>query len=195
VAQYPLRAPRRRKKAANKRDQRGVETCKVAGCASMILSKELCHLHYYRQLCGRPIEATHRLKRNRGKCVVRGCKRKQRAVHMCSFHYNRRRRGQVLTAPKIRAAGTGSVHGSGYVIVAGVPQHRTVMEARLGRPLRSHENVHHRNGIRHDNRPSNLELWTRKQPPGKRVSDLIKWCKQFLEEYNAVYRSKVPRVS
>jgi hypothetical protein len=37
-------------------------------------------------------------------------------------------------------------------------EHRVVMEQHLGRPLRRGETVHHRNGVRHDNRVANLEL-------------------------------------
>ncbi len=37
-------------------------------------------------------------------------------------------------------------------------QHRWIMEGIIGRPLHAWEDVHHKNGIKNDNRPDNLEL-------------------------------------
>ncbi len=62
-------------------------------------------------------------------------------------------------------------------------EHILVMEEILGRYLVPGESVHHRNGVRDDNRPQNLELWTRPQPTGIRVSDAIAWAHEILGLY------------
>jgi hypothetical protein len=85
-------------------------------------------------------------------------------------------------------------HKAGYVMIR-VPdhprakkspyvfEHIPVAEELLGRFLEAGESVHHRNGVRDDNRPENLELSTKPQPAGIRVSDAIAWAVEILERY------------
>lgn len=158
------------------RSRQASRRCAVDGCASCFYARGLC-LHHYRE----QIDA--------GQCAVAGCTEPAGASGArgyCSLHYKRvRTRGEIGAAERERAphgsAGPGKpwLDPQGYrrVKVNGAirGEHHLVMERQLGRRLRVYETVHHRSGVRHDNRLSNLELWAKPHPPGQRVADLVAW--------------------
>lgn len=62
-----------------------------------------------------------------------------------------------------------------------------MMAEQLGRPIRDEETVHHLNGIKHDNAPSNLELWASRHPRGQRVEDLVAFAREILDTYGSEF--------
>lgn len=133
-------------------------------CSKECHNEHIAWEQLYCEQCGKP------LKRGYGD---------KYCSHKCAGLGNRRENGCV---------------SNGYIMITvedgrRVPQHRYVMEQTIGRVLLPEETVHHKNGIRHDNDPSNLELWASTHPYGQRVEDLInfvvkKYRKEVLEALN-----------
>ena len=175
--------------------------CSVEGCDRDVDSKGLCSPHYNRQrrhgdpLKGGAIQI--RAWECPDVCTIDGCEKPYCALGYCQAHYLRfKNDGEAMSLSPIRQNKPGEwgewgLDVSGYVrrhrIVDGQRshqiQHRLVMEQALGRPLVGTENVHHKNGIRDDNRIENLELWSESQPSGQRIEDKTAWALEWLEQY------------
>lgn len=130
-------------------------------------------------------------------CTINKCTNMQSSRGLCHKHYQRwRRHGDPLyTGRAARGSAEPYIDQNGYRVIpykhdhpnswnnGRMFEHVFVMSEQLGRPLFDHENVHHINGIRDDNRLENLELWSTSQPCGQRIEDKIAWAKEILELY------------
>lgn len=174
------------------------QECEATDCTNEAKERGLCHGHYQRLTRHGDTLADVPLRRRRNfGCSVDGCQRTAYAKNLCKTHYRRRlARGDVLADVPIRETpGLGYLmHGYRMVPVPAelrwltndetpYAEHRLVMAQMLGRALRADESVHHKNGDRLDNRRANLELWSRWQPSGQRVTDKIDWAIAMLERY------------
>lgn len=120
-------------------------------------------------------------------CSIEDCDKPHNARGWCLTHYNRwKQKGNPLKL--IEKGWHTDSHGYIRVMDPDFPmktigQHRLIVSQQLGRRLERHENVHHKNGDRTDNRLENLELWSKMQPCGQRAEDKVQYAIEILNLY------------
>ena len=109
-------------------------------------------------------------------CSVEGCERLVESHRLCSMHAQRfRRYGEPLFVTPEATRRTNNrdaqlarfepeqIKETTYRKRHGRHEHRVIAEQMLGRPLMRREIVHHIDGNRHNNHPSNLKVMTQGQ--------------------------------
>lgn len=184
---------------------RWAAACRFEGCERATDRDGYCAGHYSQLRRRKPLAPLREyIKRNGETCAVLTCDRPARNQGLCTSHYNRRVAGRDdWDAPIRRKAkdGDGWVTKDGYHMLRhggrSRMKHHVIAEHLLGRPLLRHENVHHKNGDRADNRADgpfrltaegkmlsgNLELWSSSQPAGQEIGPKVEWAVDLLRLY------------
>jgi hypothetical protein len=140
-----------------------MEFCEFKNCdRNKVKGGKLCRSHYRQKQQG--VEKEIRInKYPEGlKCCIEKCNLKITAKNLCRKHYLRKYfHGDPEKILKAES-GAGSTDSNGYrwVTINGkrMLEHRHIMESHIGRKLYKHENIHHKNGDRSDNRIENLRF-------------------------------------
>jgi HNH endonuclease len=185
----------------------------VEDCDEPDKHRGLCGKHYQRLRKYGPDGLTRNLRPRDRRCSLDGCEEKHRSKGYCQRHYmrwwktgdpgpvesTRRSSGHTdrIVSPRdgyarIRMPEHSRADKAGMVL-----EHIPIFEASLGRQVdwQFGETVHHKNGVKDDNRPENLELWVTSQPRGQRPADLVEWAREILLRYGGEMRDLEAAIS
>lgn len=152
--------------------------CKIEGCNKTAWARGLCSAHLRMARLGAPgivADPPKRRTRYSGElCNVDECSKPAVDLGMCGAHAQRVRRygdAHYLTSEIDRRTNNRAAQLARFEVIKettyrkrmGRHEHRVVAEEMIGRPLKSHEIVHHKDGNKHNNRPDNLEVMTQSE--------------------------------
>jgi hypothetical protein len=159
--------------------------CTIELCEGKAFGRGMCNKHYKRWWRHGDPSITQVIKDVKI-CTFEGCNNQYRSLGYCDMHYTRFKKYGDPNTTKVKGY---HFNHKGYIMTLDPmtnkhrAQHRVIMQEHLGRVLLPHENVHHLNGDKTDNRIENLELWSKSQPSGQRVQDKIAHAISILEQY------------
>jgi len=149
-------------------------TCAVEGCDRPRKTRGWCNTHYERwRRNGDPGSAGDARRRPVTTCSIEGCEKRAKARGLCGTHWSRWRHHGDPTYTERNYGAKRRVRPDGYVdvwlpdhplAVGGgyVLEHRLVAwNAGLLTEPDSDIHVHHKNEIKHDNGPENLEVMSK----------------------------------
>lgn len=130
--------------------------CSVDGCGRKHEARGLCSIHYRRFVNHGNTDFLGRVK---GVCSVDGCERPSCGLGFCSMHYSRFKSNGDPLKVQTRPQGTGNIQ-DGYLRYTNTGNrrmaHREIVENILGFKLPKEAIVHHVDGNRMNNEPTNL---------------------------------------